>query len=128
VGLLYGRAAGRSTVAQDGGFPARAVRLPRGELLGLRFDNLTWVGYFVALSSAVYVALVLALLEPEAVGGGKGGEPGALQPVALPAVGAQLWRSSAWVMQLIGFTNNFALAVLQYFLPLYCLQADRHRP
>eukprot|EP01043_Picozoa_sp_COSAG02_P051204 COSAG02_NODE_5361_length_4398_cov_2.302163_5_plen_88_part_00 len=33
----------------------------------------------------------------------------------------QLWRSRAWVMQYIGFINNFALAVLQYFLPVYCL-------
>ena len=44
-----------------------------------------------------------------------------VQPVAMADIGLQLWRSRAWVMQYIGFTNNFALAILQYFLPIYCL-------
>ena len=44
------------------------------------------------------------------------------QPVAMGAIAAQLWRSRAWVMQYIGFTNNFALAIVQYFLPIYCLE------
>lgn len=44
-----------------------------------------------------------------------------LQPVAMTKIAHQLWRSRAWVMQYIGFINNFALAILQYFLPIYCL-------
>lgn len=48
-----------------------------------------------------------------------------VQPVAMTKIVHQLWRSRAWVMQYIGFTNNFALAILQYFLPIYCL-ASRH--
>ena len=41
--------------------------------------------------------------------------------MAMGQIARQLWRSRAWVMQYIGFTNNFALAILQYFLPIYCL-------
>lgn len=91
------------------------------------------VGYFIAASSVVYIILVAALLKGEegpisttsgGGGGGRGKENAGLarQPVPMGQVCSQLYRSNAWVMQYIGFTNNFALAVLQYFLPIYCLE------
>ena len=99
------------------------VHLPNGTLFGLVFTNLTWVGYFIFVSSVVYIVLVMLLLRDESAAGAGGGK-GALarQSVSMGAVGSQLYRSNAWVMQYIGFTNNFALAILQYFLPIYCLE------
>ena len=100
------------------------VHLPNGTLFGLVFTNLTWVGYFIFVSSVVYIVLVMLLLRDESAAGAGGGGKGALarQSVSMGAVGSQLYRSNAWVMQYIGFTNNFALAILQYFLPVYCLE------
>jgi MFS family permease len=83
------------------------VQLPTGQLhtpsgaLQLQLSSLTWVGYFIALSSAVSLMLVLAVLRanappPTATTAGKllaGEDQGGR------GVWMQLWRSRAWVMQ-----------------------------
>jgi MFS family permease len=115
------------------------LRLPVGRPWGLRLDSLTWVGYFIALSSLISGMLVAATLRPtpppelrprqagglaadhaaEEAAAGLGHDVHRLGACSIPA---QLWRSNAWVMMYIGMINNFAVAVLQFSLPLYCLR------
>eukprot|EP01052_Picozoa_sp_SAG31_P004713 SAG31_NODE_198_length_20656_cov_5.167291_18_plen_207_part_00 len=105
------------------------IYLPRGIFLGtFPLTNLTWVGYFITITALVYLWLACTLMKTEEEATAAESKSGLKrQAVAGKALVKQLVRSRAWVMQYIGFANNFALAILQYFLPLYCLEVYNFR-
>jgi hypothetical protein len=74
------------------------------------------VGYFVAATALVYVALIVALLKPDA------DDPNDKATISLVEARAQIARSRCWVNYHIAFINNFQGAVTQYFLPVFCRQ------
>ena len=104
------------------------VRLPTrlalpAWLRGLHFSSLTWVGWFIAISSALCFVLVLTTLRHNNPASTITAAGEAVAKGAGPRVWVrQLWVSRAWVMQFIGMVNNFAISVLQFAIPLYCLE------
>jgi hypothetical protein len=113
------------------------VYLPRFTLPaaagGLRFDNLTWCGYFVTMLALAYVLVVMAVFEDppaakarakastEAQSASKAdGGPVALNPrEMLRHVG----RSRGWVCAHCAYVNNFTGNCLNYYIPIYAAEA-----
>ena len=113
------------------------VSLPEGELLGLRFDSLSWAGYAVTVLAALYIPVVALFLR------GHSGSPHQPAPAPAPAAGAapagkradepwegrgllgQVWATGGWLCCQLAFTNAFTMMVFQYFVPLYASGFDQ---